>query len=191
MSKSLIVSVLSLSLVSLAHAQTKPAAAPAPAKAPAAAPAPAKAPAAAPAKPGAAAPAAAAPAGPSVGQMIASKAPLPTKMAEVMTAVADMLEAHAALVKAGKTKEGAKEAAGLKKVAADHRALAKLFTKTAANMGKATSWPAAPPDMNAMASDPAMTAAMQKMIATHKEMIALMQKEVAEMEAHSKMMMKK
>jgi hypothetical protein len=144
----------------------------------------------APATPPPAAPAAAAPApagGPTCGQMMASKAVLPAKMAEVMAAVSEMLEAHAAFMIAGKTKEGAKEAAGMKKIAKMHKDLGALFTKTAAEMTKAGSWAAAPHDMAAMKADPKIQAAMAKMLQTHKDMAALLNKEVAEMEAMMKM----
>jgi hypothetical protein len=154
----------------------------APAKAPtkAATPAPAKAaaPAATPATPPAAAP--------SCGQMIASKAVLPAKMAELMTAVAETMDAHAALMIAGKTKEGAKEAKGLKKIAADHRALAKAMAKAQASMEAAAKWPNAPHDMATMMGDAKLMASMQKMLAAEKEMVALMQKDLAEMEAMHK-----
>lgn len=130
-------------------------------------------------------------AGHSCGQMVASKAVLPTKMAEVMTAVADMFDAHAAIMLASKNKDGAKEAAGLKKIAKNHRDLSTAFSKAAAEMSKAATWPNAPHDMAAMKADAKLGASMQKMLATHKEMIALMQKEVAEMEAMMAMSAKK
>jgi hypothetical protein len=129
------------------------------------------------------APAHAGHAGHSCGQMISAKAALPKKMAEVMTSVADMMDAHAAIMTASKTKEASLEVAGLKKIAADHRALAESFQKTADDMSKASSWPNAPHDMNAMKSDPKLGAAMQKMLAAEKDMIALLQKEVADTEA--------
>lgn len=120
----------------------------------------------------------------SCGQMLSSKADLPAKLAEGASSMADMLEAHAALL--GKEKEAATEAKGLRSLAKTHRQIAASLTKASEEMKKAASWPAAPHDMEKMKSDPKLAAAMQKSIDVHKEIIALMQKMVAEMEAHQK-----
>jgi hypothetical protein len=120
------------------------------------------------------------------GQMMAAKAVLPAKMAETMTAVANMFDAHAKFMLEGKTKEGKKEADAFKGVAKQHRDLAAGFKKTAESMNKLATLPAAPHDMAKMMADPGIGAAMQEMMRTHKEMVALLQKEIADMEAMGK-----
>ncbi len=117
------------------------------------------------------------------GQMMAEKAVLPAKMAEVMTAVVGMLDAHAKFMLDGKTKEGKKEATALQALAKHHKGLATAFTKTSEAMKKMAEVPGAPHDMGKMMADPAIGASMKEMVRTHKEMIALLQKEVADMEA--------
>src|SRR4051794_11802084 len=91
----------------------------------------------------AAAPAAA----PTCGQMTSSQAVLPTKMAEVMTSVAESMDAHAAFIAAEKNKDSKAELDGLKKMAKQHRDLAALFTKAADTMKGAANWTAVPHDM--------------------------------------------
>jgi hypothetical protein len=134
----------------------------------------------------AAAPAAKAPAAmamPSCGQMTASKAVLPAKMAELTTAVADMYDAHAAFMATDKSKEAMAEVEGLKKLALQHRELAAMFTKTSESMKGAAAWPVVAHDHTKMMADKKLMESMGKMLTTHKEMAALMQKEIAEMEA--------
>jgi len=51
---------------------------------------------------------------------------------------------------------------------------------------KAASWPAAPHDMAKMKADPELNAAMRKVLDVHKEIIAEMQKMVANIEKQMK-----
>ncbi len=121
--------------------------------------------------------------GKTCGQMLADKAVLPAKMAEVMTAVTNMMEAHAKFMMTNKDKDSKKEAAALQKVAKEHKALAAAFKKTSESMKKLADLPGAPHDVSKLMADPAIMASMKAMLTTHKEMIALMQKEVTEMES--------
>jgi hypothetical protein len=132
-------------------------------------------------------PSAGAPANPmSCGQKIAGMAGMPAKLSEGASSVADMLDAHAALL--GKEKEAAAEAKGLRALAKTHKQIAASLTKASEEMKKAASWPAAPHDMAKMMADPKLSAATQKVIDVHKELIAMMQKMVADMEAQQKAM---
>jgi hypothetical protein len=118
------------------------------------------------------------------GQMISSMAPIPAKLSEGATSVADMLDAHAAFM--GKDKDSVAEAKGLRALAKTHMRVAAELKKTSDEMKKAASWPAAPHDMAKMNADPKLAAATQKMIDTHKEIIAMFQKMVADMEAQAR-----
>jgi hypothetical protein len=120
------------------------------------------------------------------GQMISGMAPIPAKLSEGASSVADMLEAHAALM--GKDKDSMAEAKGLRAIAKTHKQIAALMVKASEEMAKASSWPAAPHDMAKMGSDPKLAAASQKVIDIHKEIIAMFQKMVADMEAQHKPM---
>ena len=120
------------------------------------------------------------------GQMIAEKAVLPAKMAEVMQAVTDMMDAHAKYMLTNKDKDSKKEAAALQKLAKEHKALSASFKKTADGMKKLADLPGAPHDMGKMMADPAIQASMKAMLQTHKDMAALLQKEVTEMEGMMK-----
>ena len=121
---------------------------------------------------------------PTCGQMMASRAPIPAKLSEAAATVADMLEAHAALM--GKDKESVNEAKMLKTLAKSHRQVSAGMLKTSEEMKKVGSTPAAPHDMAKMMSDPKLTEASKKMIEIQKELIALLQKSVAEDEAMMK-----
>ncbi|HEX7506097.1 MAG TPA: hypothetical protein VF550_04950 [Polyangia bacterium] len=125
---------------------------------------------------------------PTCGQMISSMAPIPAKISEGAASVADMMEAHAALM--GKDKDSAVEAKGMRGIAKTHRAISASLLKASEEMKKAASWPAAPHDMAKMMADPKMAEANKKMIEVHKELIAMFQKMVADMEAQNKQMMK-
>ena len=125
---------------------------------------------------------------PTCGQMISGMAPIPAKISEGAAAVADMMEAHAALM--GKDKDSATEAKGMRGIAKTHRAISASLLKASEEMKKAASWPAAPHDMAKMMADPKMAEANKKMIEVHKEVIAMLQKMVADMEAQQKQMMK-
>ncbi len=117
------------------------------------------------------------------GQKIASMAGIPAKFSEGATAVAEMLDAHAALV--GKGKEGMAEEKGLRALAKTQRQVAAELTKASDEMKKAEKWPAAPHESK-MATDPKLMAATQKVIDTHKQIIAMLQKMVADMETQVK-----
>ncbi|MGD0835335.1 MAG: hypothetical protein ABSB49_01665 [Polyangia bacterium] len=118
------------------------------------------------------------------GQMVAGMSSIPAKLAEGAESVAEMWEAHAALM--GKDKDSQAEAKGLRALAKEHKAIAASLKKASENMKKAASWPAAPHDMQKMMSDPKLTAASQKLIAIRKELVAMFQKSIADMEAMQK-----
>jgi hypothetical protein len=121
---------------------------------------------------------------PTCGEMVSGMAAIPAKLAEGAEAVAEMWDAHAALM--GKDKDSQAEAKGLRALAKSHKQLAARLKKESEEMKKAVSWPVAPHDMAKMMSDPKLTAATQKLIETHKEIIAMMQKSLAELEAMTK-----
>ena len=120
----------------------------------------------------------------SCGQMISSMAPIPAKLSEGASSVADMWEAHAALM--GKDKDSAAEAKGLRAIAKSHKQIAASLMKASEEMKKASSWPAAPHDMAKMMADPKLAEASKKVLEVHKELIAMFQKMVADMEAMHK-----
>jgi hypothetical protein len=120
------------------------------------------------------------------GQMISGMAPIPAKLSEGAGSVADMLEAHAALM--GKDKDSVAEAKGLRAIAKTHKQIAASLMKASEEMKKAASWPMAPHDMAKMGADPKLAEASKKVIEVHKEIIAMFQKMVADMEAQQKMM---
>jgi hypothetical protein len=123
---------------------------------------------------------------PTCGQMISGMAAIPAKLSEGAAGVADMMEAHAALM--GKDKDSAVEVKGMRGIAKTHRAISASLAKASEEMKKAASWPAAPHDMAKMSADPKLAEASKKMIEVHKELIAMFQKMVADMEAQQKMM---
>jgi hypothetical protein len=114
------------------------------------------------------------------GQMMASKAALPSKMAELMTAVADSVEAHAKWT-GTKDKMAKAEHDMLMKVAKDHRAVAKQYTAIAATMTKAKDLQQAPHDPKT-ADMAKMAELTQKQITLAREMAALMTKDADESE---------
>jgi hypothetical protein len=118
------------------------------------------------------------------GQMISGMAAIPAKLSEGATSVAEMLDAHAALM--GKDKNAKAEAKGLRAIAKSHKQVAASLMKISEEMKKAATWPAAPHDMAKMSSDPKLAEATKKVIEVHKEIIALFQKMVADMEAQQK-----
>jgi hypothetical protein len=119
---------------------------------------------------------------PACGQMIAGKAVIPQKLAAGATSVAEMLDAHAKFLAGNKDKASQAEVKGLRELAKSQRQVATDLDKLMNEMKKAASWPAAPHDMAKMKSDPELKSASEKAIATHKEIIAELQKMVAEME---------
>jgi uncharacterized coiled-coil DUF342 family protein len=123
---------------------------------------------------------------PTCGQMISSMAAIPAKLSEGAATVADMWEAHAALM--GKDKDSVAEAKGLRALAKGHRQIAASLMKASEEMKKAASWAGAPHDMAKMMSDPKLAEASKKMVEIHKEIIAMFQKSLAEMEAQHKAM---
>jgi hypothetical protein len=123
----------------------------------------------------------------SCGQHMADRAVLPSKMTELMTSVADMMDAHAAfmIANAKGNKDAMAEAEGMKMLAKDHRELSTMMSKTATNMTNAAKWPNAPHDMNKMMADPKIQETMKRLLKNEKEMHALMQQDIAMMEAHA------
>jgi hypothetical protein len=121
---------------------------------------------------------------PTCGQMVSGMATIPAKLSEGAEAVAEMWEAHAALL--GKDKESQAEAKGLRALAKGHKQIAASLKKESEEMQKAASWPVAPHDMAKMMADPKLNAAGQKLMAAQREIIALMQKSLADMEAMHK-----
>ena len=121
---------------------------------------------------------------PTCGQMISGMAPIPAKLSEGANSVAEMLDAHAALM--GKDKDSVAEARGMRAVAKTHRHIAAALADASEEMKKAVTWPAAPHDAAMMGADPKLAAATQKVIEVHKAIIAMFQKMVADMEAGAK-----
>lgn len=121
---------------------------------------------------------------PTCGQKVASMAHVPAKLSEEATAVAEILEAHAALM--GKDKDSQAEVKGLRSLVKTEKQLAASLLKASEEMKKAASWPAAPHDMGKMASDPKLMAASQKLMSIHKELAAIYQKMAADAEAQAK-----
>jgi hypothetical protein len=121
---------------------------------------------------------------PTCGQMVAGMAAIPAKLSEGADSVADIWDAHAALM--GKDKDSQAEAKALRALARGHKQIAASLKKASEEMKKASSWPSAPHDMAKMTSDPKLAAASQRLMAAQKDIIALMQKSLADMEAMSK-----
>ena len=123
---------------------------------------------------------------PTCGQMLSSMAAIPEKLAMGATSAANMWEAHAKLMSANKDKASQAEVKGLRELAKDHKLIAASLEKSAANMKKAASWPAAQHDMAKMKADPELMAAQKKLLDASKEIIAEFQKMVANMEKMEK-----
>jgi len=123
---------------------------------------------------------------PTCGQMTASMATIPEKLAVGALSVANMEEAHAKFMSANKDKASQAEVKGMRELAKAHKQIAASLEKVAAEMKKAASWPAAEHDMAKMKADPEMMAAHKKVLEAHKEIIAEMQKMVANMEKMGK-----
>jgi endonuclease/exonuclease/phosphatase (EEP) superfamily protein YafD len=124
---------------------------------------------------------------PTCGQMTASMAAIPEKLAMGALSVAEMEEAHAKFLSSNKDKASQAEVKGLRDLAKAHKQVAASIEKVAAQMKQAASWPAAPHDMAKMKADPALAAAGKKVLDAHKEIIAEMQKMVAQMEKQMQM----
>ena len=120
--------------------------------------------------------AAAAPAMKSCGQMMKEAAALPTKFAELMTAIADGQNGHIAML-TGKDAASTAEAAALKKVAQDHRDLAAAAKKAAADMEAMGTLAPVP---NEAKPDAKGIEGMTKQIALEKEMANMMLKHAEE-----------
>lgn len=115
------------------------------------------------------------------GAMMKSMVPLPTKFAELMTAVADGLDAHAAWMGMSKDANGKAEADTLKKISKDHRALAAAAKQAAADMDAAGKLAPTMHDMSKM-DGKKMGDMMMKQAALEKEMAALMVKHAEDTE---------
>jgi len=123
---------------------------------------------------------------PTCGQMTAGMAVIPEKLAAGATAAANMWEAHAKFMSSNKDKASQAEVKGLRELAKDHKLIAASLEKSAANMKKASAWPAAQHDMAKMKADPELMAAQKKLLDASKEIIAEFQKMVANMEKMKK-----
>jgi hypothetical protein len=121
---------------------------------------------------------------PTCGEKVSSMAAIPAKLADGAESVAEMWEAHIALL--GGDKDSQAEAKGLRALVKGHKEIAASLRKESEQMKKAASWPAVPHDKEKMMSDPKSIAAMQKLMRVHKDIIALMQKSLADMEAMHK-----
>lgn len=115
------------------------------------------------------------------GAMMKSLVPLPTKFAELMTAVADGFDAHAAWVAMGKDANAKAEADALKKISKDHRALAAAAKQAATNMEAAGKLAPALHDTSKM-DGKKMGEMIMKQATLEKEMAALMVKHAEDME---------
>jgi hypothetical protein len=104
--------------------------------------------------------------------MMRSLVPLPTKLGELMMAVADGMDGHAAWVGASKDKGAKSEAAAMKKIAKDHRDVATQTKKIVADMEAAGKLTPAPHDTSKV--DPKMGEQLMKQAALEREMAAMM-----------------
>lgn len=120
------------------------------------------------------------------GEMMKSIIPLPTKFGELMTAVAEGLNGHAAWMAASKDKSAKKEAAILKKLAKKHAGVATLMKKIVADMEEGTKVGPVPHDM--AKADPKGPEGMLKQATLEREMAALMIKHAEETEKMVKAM---
>jgi hypothetical protein len=115
------------------------------------------------------------------GAMIKGMVPLPTKFAELMTAVADTQAQHASWVGMGKDPASQAEATAMRKLAEDHRTMATDAKKVATDMEAASTMRPAPHDRAKM-DQKAMTEAMSRQIRLEREMASLMMKDADETE---------
>jgi hypothetical protein len=121
---------------------------------------------------------------PTCGQMISSMAAIPAKLSEGAASVADMLDAHIALM--GNDKASQAEVKGMRGIAKTHRQVSANLLKASEEMKKASNWPDAPHDMEKYGKDPKVAETSKRVIQVHKEIIAMLQKMVADMEAQGK-----
>lgn len=115
------------------------------------------------------------------GQWMSEKAELPSKMGELMGAVAEGTEAHAKWVGTSKDKAARAESAMMMKMAKDQRTMATMSTKMAEQMMKAKDMASVPHDMSKM--DPKVTEIMTRMAKLDREMAALLMKDAEQIEA--------
>ena len=104
--------------------------------------------------------------------------PLPTKFGELMTAVAEGMNTHAAWVGASKDKAAKAEASAMKKLAKDHLAVAAQMKKIVADLEAGGKLTPAPHDLTK--ADPKMGEEYAKEAALEREMAALMIKHADE-----------
>ncbi|MGQ0506009.1 MAG: hypothetical protein ACT4TC_11905 [Myxococcaceae bacterium] len=117
------------------------------------------------------------------GQWMASKAPLPAKLGELMASIADNMDSHAKWTSASKDKNAKKEVEIVSKVAKTHRDLGTNYTRLSEEMTKHKDLPAVQHDPKAM--DMAkMTEGMTKQIKLQREMAQMIIKDADEAEAH-------
>jgi Skp family chaperone for outer membrane proteins len=112
--------------------------------------------------------------------------PLPTKFAELMSAVADGMDAHVAWVSASKDKSAKAEAGLMKKLAKDHRDLASGAKKVITRLEEGKKLGPAPHDMTKM--DPKMGELAMKQASFERELAALLIKHADETEKMMKAM---
>jgi hypothetical protein len=122
------------------------------------------------------------------GAMMKANMVYPAKFAEFMTALADTMDAHVAWIGKSSDKNAQAEATAMKKVVADHRALAAAAKTCVTDMEAASKLAPAPHDMSKM--DPKMMEMMMKTTALEKEMGAMMVKHAEESEKHMQEMQK-
>ncbi len=120
--------------------------------------------------------------------MMRSLVPLPAKFAELMTAVADDMDGHAAWVGSSKDKTAKAEAAAMKKLGKDHREVATQMKKIVADMEAGGKLAPAPHDMTK--ADPKMGERLMKQASLEREMAALMIKNADETDRMLKEMAK-
>jgi hypothetical protein len=110
----------------------------------------------------------------SCGEMMAAKAALPKKLAELMAVAFEGLDAHVKLLAAAKGDAKAQaEAKALAKVAKGHKAMGDAATKVAADMEAMKELPSSP-EVEKTADMAKMMEGMQKQIALMKELGKMM-----------------
>ncbi len=114
------------------------------------------------------------------GQMIASKAPMPAKMGEMMEHFGMYAQGHAKTVDK-KDKTGKAEIALMTRMAKDHLALAKSLKAMAAAMEKGKDIPHPAHDEKAM-MDPALMEHMKMGVAAQKELANMMLEDARKMD---------
>jgi len=108
--------------------------------------------------------------------VIRGKAELPARMAELMLELASALDAHAHWVSASSDRAARAEAAQLRRLAREHRALSASMKRLATNMERAR-FAAAPHDSTRM--DPKLHQAMANQVTLERGVADLLRKDAA------------